>query len=235
MNNAKGEMLAKTKSTEKADFKKVLSADGSLTPQALPPLKQDMAADAAVATGATVAAAPTKSENDANVRQIMNQAQYLIKKGGGEMKVQMSPEGMGQIHMKVLVENGKVNVQMAADTQEAKKVIESGLSDLKNSLAAHKLSMDHVKVDVVNHANTDNNAQNQMNQNTDSREQNRQFWNRFSENFGSPSQQRDNFTDIPNLRGYPKKRADEALEPIANSSVKSYAGTSKGRGLNLVA
>jgi flagellar hook-length control protein FliK len=137
--------------------------------------------------------------------------------------------------MKVVVENGKVNVQMAAETAEAKKTLESGLSDLKNSLAAHKLSMDHVKIDVVNSANADNNLQNQTNQDQGGRDQTRQFWNKFGENFGSSSQQRENFTDIPNLRGYPRKRTDEALEPVRSAGVNKYAAAGKGKGLNLVA
>jgi flagellar hook-length control protein FliK len=236
LKSANGELLAKSKLNTKGEFKNVLSAEGALQAQALPLLKQDFTATATA--GATAAAgfvAPTPGENEANVRQIMNQAQYLIKQGGGEMKVQMSPEGMGPIHMKVMVENGKVNVQMVAETDEAKKTLESGLSYLKNSLAAHRLSMDHVKIDVVNSTNAENNTQNQMNQDSSGREQTRQFWNRFSENFGSSSQQRDGLADIPSMKGYPRKRTDSPLEPISSASVKQYAGAGKGKGLNLVA
>jgi flagellar hook-length control protein FliK len=234
MKNAKGEMLEKSKLSEKAEFKSVLGADGAPQAQALPPLKHDFSMTANEAAAAVPGIPAPSTEHEANIRQIMNQAQYLIKKGGGEMNVQMSPEGMGQIHMKVLVENGRVNVQMAAQTDEAKKTLESGLSDLKNSLAAHKLSMDHVKIDVVNSTNTENNTQSQMND-PGGREQTRQFWNKFTDNFGSPSQQRESFTDIPSMKGYAKKRTDSALEPIGPSSVRSYAASGKGSGLNLVA
>jgi len=234
MNTAKGEIHAKTKNAEKADFKQSLGLEGL---QAQPtPLKQDALAGTAAAVGTQAAPVPTKSENEANIRQIMNQAQYLIKKGGGEMKVEMTPEGLGKINMKVLVQDGKVNVQMAADTQEAKKTLESGLSELKNSLAAHKLSIDHVKIDVVGNTNTDNSAQNQTNQNNSgSRDQTRHFWNNFSENFGSGNQDRSGFADIPTMRGYPRPRTDKGLEPVQTASVKNYAGESKGKGLNLVA
>jgi flagellar hook-length control protein FliK len=234
MHTAKGEIQAKTKNTEKADFRQTLGLEGLHGQQA--PLKQDALAGGGVVAGAQTAPTATKAENEANVRQIMNQAQYLIKKGGGEMKVEMTPEGLGKIHMKVLVEDGKVNVQMAADTQEAKKTLESGLSELKNSLAAHKLSMDHVKIDVVGSTNTDNSTQNQMNQNNPgSRDQARQFWNNFSENFGSGNPDRSGFTDIPNLRGYPRPRSDKGIEPVQTASVNKYAAAGKGRGLNLVA
>lgn len=233
--SAQGEIREKTKNAEKLDFKKSLGAEG-LQAQQMPSLKQETDLSGAIVAGASTPAMATKAENEANVRQIMNQAQYLIKKGGGEMKVEMTPEGLGKIHMKVLVQDGKVNVQMAADTQEAKKTLESGISDLKNSLAAHKLSMDHVKIDVVAGANTDNNTQNQSNQNNPgSREQTQKFWNNFSENFGSHRQQRENFTDVPNLRGYARPRTDQPLEPIRSAGVNKYAAAGKGKGLDLVA
>ncbi len=231
---AKGGLEAKTKSAEKADFKQTLGLEGLQSQHV--PLKQEALVGSVAVAGAQAAPVATKTENEANIKQIMDQAQYLIKKGGGEMNVEMTPEGLGKINMKVLVQDGKVNVQMAADTQEAKKTLESGLSDLKNSLAAHKLSMDHVKIDVVGNANTDNSAQNQMNQNNSgSREQTRQFWNNFGDNFGSGNQDRSSFVDIPSLRGYPRPRSDKGIEPVETASVNKYAAAGKGKGLNLVA
>lgn len=232
--SAKGEVAAKDKTAKSLDFDSTLRMDG-IAPTPLKDLGSPAAAAVGGATAANFAGAAGKADAPADIRQIMNQAQYLIKKGGGEMKVEMTPEGMGKIHMKVLVENGKVNVQMSAETSEAKKVIEGGLSELKNSLAAHQLSVDHIKVDVVNNTNTDNTAQNQLNQNHQGRDQNRQFWNNFSENFGSPSQQRESFTDIPNMRGYARPRTDAPLEPVRSARVASYGASAKGKGLNLVA
>jgi len=234
MTAGKGETSTKTQSSEKTDFKQTLGLEGLQGHST--PIKHDALMGGAMVAGAQAAPAPTSTENETNIRQLMNQAQYLIKKGGGEMKVEMTPEGLGKINMKVLVQDGKVNVQMAADTQEAKKTLESSLSELKNSLAAHKLSMDHVKIDVVSGTNTDNNAQNQMNQNNPgSRDQSRQFWNNFSENFGSGKQDRSGFSDIPSLRGYPRPRSDKGLEPVQTASVSKYAAEGKGKGLNLVA
>lgn len=227
--HAKSEIAEKSKIESRSDFQKMMATDDAAGAR---PLEKHAEGDASLI--ANVNTKPTAAENEANVRQIMNQAQYLIKKGGGEMKVEMTPEGLGQIHMKVAVQDGKVNLQMQATSPEAKKALESGMSELKNSLAAHKLSMDHVKVDVVNKPNTENNTNQQMNQ-QNAREQTRQFWNHFSDSFGSPSQQRDNFTDIPNMRGYAQHRGDEPLRPVETSSVRKYAAAGKGRGLDLVA
>lgn len=192
--------------------------------------------EAAVPMAALAPGGPVNpGDNEAAVKQIMNQAQYLIKKGGGEMKVQMTPEGMGTIHLKVMLQDGKVNVQMSADTQDAKKTIESSLAELKTSLAAQKLSMENVKVDVVNSASADTATQNQTNMNgQNQRDQARQFWNQFNDNFGSQGR-RESFTELPNLKGY-GNRERNPLQPIEGTGAsRARAVEGKGRGLNLVA
>jgi flagellar hook-length control protein FliK len=219
---------------KKADFKSSLS--GLEGAQAAPikgeTLRPEMGMPMAAAPAA--AGAPTQAEHEAAVKQLMNQAQYLIKNGGGEMKVQMTPEGMGTIHLKVMLQDGKVNMQMSADTQEAKKTIESSLAELKTSLAAHKLSMENVKVDVVNSTSTDTATQNQTNMNGQHQrdQQTRQFWNQFNDNFGSQGRQ-DSLTAFQgNTRGYGKQR--DPLQPIETASATRKV-EGKGSGLNLVA
>ncbi len=176
-------------------------------------------------------------EKQENIQQIMNQAQYLIKKGGGEMKVKLSPEGLGDMHLKVMVENGKVNLQMATESNEAKKLFESSVSDLKNSLSAHKLSFDHIKIDVVNSTSTDV-ATRQDSNNTNSQSQyqgqkeTRQFWNQFQEQFGSRAQ-RDNFFDVPNLKGYGQKKRD-AMEPLTEAQ-RPRRADGRGNAIDVVA
>lgn len=92
---------------------------------------------------------PTEADEAANVKELINQAQVMIRKGGGEMKVQMTPEGLGEVTMKVAVENGQVSVEMVTDSNDAKKLIEKGLGDLKATLASHKLNVDQIKVDIT--------------------------------------------------------------------------------------
>ncbi|MGE9745847.1 flagellar hook-length control protein FliK [Bdellovibrio bacteriovorus] len=199
------------------------------------PIKgESLKMDAALPLAGTAPQAPVDAkENEAAVKQLMNQAQYLIKRGGGEMKVQMTPEGMGTIHLKVMLQDGKVNMQMSADTQEAKKAIESSLAELKTSLAAHKLSMENVKVDVVNSTSADTATQNQTNMNgNQQRDQARQFWNQFNENFGSQGR-KESFADMPSLKGYGGRR--DPLQPIETRSTPTRKVEGRGSGLNLVA
>ena len=231
---ARGTGEAVSKITEKLDFKQSLNGTEGAIAQ---PLKGDrLASDFYIPPTAAGMQAPRGAgEHEANVKQIMSQAQYLIQKGGGEVKVTMNPEGMGSIDLKVMLQDGKVNLQMSADTHEAKKVIESSLADLKTSLAVHKLSIENVKVDVVNSTSTDTATQNQTNMNGHGqRDQARQFWNQFNDNFGSQGR-RESLMDMPNLKGY-GNRERNPLNPIESSSVaRTRTVEGKGKGLNLVA
>ncbi|MDG0815362.1 flagellar hook-length control protein FliK [Bdellovibrio svalbardensis] len=227
---AKGKLTAKS-----AEFKSTMTGLEGLQAQ---PLKGEALKFDPMTPMAPVAPGQVAGEkNEAAVKQLMNQAQYLIKNGGGEVKVEMTPEGMGTIHLKVMLQDGKVNLQMSADTQEAKKTIESSLAELKTSLAAHKLSMENVKVDVVNSTSTDTATQNQPNMNGQGQnnKEARQFWNQFNDNFGNQGR-RESFGEFQNIKGYGGKSRDP-LQPIDSAGAKtaSRAVEGKGSGLNLVA
>ncbi len=101
---------------------------------------------------------------DTNVNEILKQAQYLVKQGGGEVSVRMSPEGMGEVHLKVMLDNGKMNLELNAQDKNIQKLIQDNLSDLKSSLAAHQISVEHVtlnsKVATVESMHKANDSQN---------------------------------------------------------------------------
>jgi flagellar hook-length control protein FliK len=179
-----------------------------------------------------------EKESDINIKQIMNQTQYMIKKGGGEATVRMSPEGLGQVHLKVILNEGKVNIQMSAENNEAKKIIESHIGDLKATLNTHKLSVDQVKVDVGNQlANQNDNSQNSSQFRQDpGREQARQFLGQFRD---ENSNRRDPFYEMPGIKSYADKtRGPDPLKSSAESrsaAMNRYKGSGKGSGLDLVA
>ncbi len=183
---------------------------------------------------------------DANVKRVLSQANFLIKKGGGEVKVQLNPEGLGEIRLMVAVNDGKVGIQMQASSQEAKNMIEGGFSELKKSLSNHNLSMDAVQVDVVKSLSTDMSAQggrsgfdsqqsSQQSSQQDPRQSTQQFWSQFHQNFGSPHQQGKSYAELrwDNLGS---ARKTEPLEPVTSSAAaKKRVVGSKGSGLNMVA
>lgn len=185
----------------------------------------------------------TPGAHKANMQQIMNQAQYMIRKGGGEANVQMTPEGLGKVHMRVVVNEGKVSLEMSAETKEAKKILENSISDLRTSLGQHKMSIEHVKVDVGNQSSDSKYSDSQNSQNRqqdlsrdmgrqDGRDQARQFWSEFRD-----GEQRNQFIPSPGLRGYSGDRQKAPLQPSSSTAVseRRYVGSGKGLGVDLVA
>jgi flagellar hook-length control protein FliK len=216
---------------------------GDMTSKSLPSATPTFA-------GAMAAQSQSSAENNPNVRQIMNQAQYMIKKGGGEAKIQLNPEGLGEIHMKVAVRDGKVDLHIATQTHEAKKLVESSMQELRDSLNHKNLGMEAVKVDVGNHLAGDKHhsdqqmhdqgQQRQMDMRQDlSREQSksqaREFWNQFNDDGGFS--RRAALLDSPGIRAYGGSRRAAPLPPAETSapSDRRYVQSGKGRGIDLVA
>lgn len=191
---------------------------------------------------------PNAEQRSEAISQLMNQGKYLIKKGGGEMKIQMSPEGLGKLHMKVVVSEGKVDVQLKTETTEAKKALESSLSELKSSLGAHKLNLEQIRVDVSqkfsdsgttfsDSGQKPSDSRNDLTRDQgrdSSRDQARQFLGEFRDgNFS----QRSFMFDSPKTSRYFSGPSVDPLKPspIKESSMKRYSGQGKGSGLDLVA
>lgn len=227
-----GKPQLSTKKTDGEEMKSMLAAS----------LGASVETKESPASSAPIAAPLTQAEispdvADRNIQNVMQQAQYLVKNGGGEMKVKMTPEGLGEIQLVVELKEGRVQLHMAAENKETKKMLESSISDLKESLSQQKISLDSVKVDSVVRTNVENQAngngqpgQNQ-NQNQEHRDT-RQFWNQFQENFGGRSQ-REALFEAPKAKGYaPKKSA--TLAPATEVSAASRSN-GKSSGLNLVA
>lgn len=168
-----------------------------------------------------------------NIEKLADQAQMIVFKGGGEAVVKLNPDGMGEVRLKVLVQDGKVNLEMATETKEAKKLIESSISELRNSLAGHKLTIEQVKVDVGNQASTDSQNQKSMDARPDLN-QGRQFMSQFRDEM---SGRRDSFIEMPGLKGYQPKRSQP--DPIGAAPEVSSASRSlspgRGQRMNLVA
>lgn len=83
------------------------------------------------------------------VNDLVDKAQIMVHEGGGEMKVTLSPEGLGEVAMRVSVNEGKVQVQMITESDEAKRLIERQLGELKGQLNNNQLQVDTIKIDTA--------------------------------------------------------------------------------------
>ncbi len=194
---------------------------------------------ASAAAGAAATAQPkgeTDAMKDANVREVMNQAKYLVTAGGGEMTVKMTPEGMGEVNLKVMLENGKINIEMNAQDKEVKKMLEDSLSDLKSSLASHQMRVEHVKINNVTAVDTQNQAQFQSDANSsNSSFQNRQQQEMNFQNFANSNSGRGNREH--GSQSYQNSQQQSVQTPTAKSAQgrAAYTAANKGSSVNMVA
>lgn len=89
----------------------------------------------------------TESDVNENVKEIISRAEFLSRKGGGEMKIQLKPEGLGEVNLKVNSKNGQVSIQMVTQTEETRKILEKGLGDLRHNLMTQKLNVESIRVE----------------------------------------------------------------------------------------
>lgn len=172
--------------------------------------------------------APKMSENQEaqNVRNVVDQAQVMIRNGGGEMKVKLNPEGIGEVTLKVVSEGGRVNVEMIASNAETKRMLERGLGDLRETLASHKLNIDHVKVGSTEQTSK------QMDQQL--QDQQSRFAQQFMEDFRRENQAwRQGFVDMPGIRNYRSQTTDGS--GMGGITPQQSSGKREGRRLDLVA
>jgi hypothetical protein len=76
---------------------------------------------------------------------------------GGEMKIHLRPEGLGELHVKVTTQGQQVGLQIQASDENAKKILQDSMSTLKESLASQNLSLAKVDVSIA-HAFSGNDA-----------------------------------------------------------------------------
>ena len=218
-------------------------AQGSMTPlnanaQSLPQESLKQGAFAGALAGAGVAGAHSAQSKD-NVQQVIQQAQYVLKKGGGDAVVKMNSEALGDVHLKVSVADGRVNVQMSTATREAKDLLEASMKDLKNSIGAHNLKIDHIKVDVGNNSSeTGRFAQKDPGSQFQGHSQKSPSQNLGSEGFANSSRQGGREPNRSDVRGPDEIANLESLRSVgrsARSASQRYVGQGRGTGLNLVA
>lgn len=162
------------------------------------------------------------------VPELVDKAQILVHDGGGEMKVTMSPDGLGEVAMRVSVNDGKVQVQMVTESDEAKRMIERHVGELKGSLTQNNLHIDSIKVDTASNLGKQleqqyHDAQRQMaHQTLEQFRQDQQGWRR-------------SFFEVPAAKQY-KGQADALRDVAAPGTVSASARKSDAkRRLDLVA
>ncbi len=85
------------------------------------------------------------------VGQIVDQVRLLINNDGrSEMRLQLRPESLGKLDVRVVVEDGMVTVRLGTESLATRGLIESNLNHLKHAFNEHGLRADQVVVYVNN-------------------------------------------------------------------------------------
>jgi flagellar hook-length control protein FliK len=168
---------------------------------------------------------PTPSEMKENIREIIRGAQVMVQDGGGEMKMKLKPEGLGELNLKVLVKGSEVSVEVLTASDEAKKILEKGLHELKSSLSAQKLSVEHIRIDTAQSI-----PQQMLQDRQDSLERN--FQQRFLQDFMQQNQERRGQTWGV---GPARVLSSQTQEPASNELEAASRRRAAQRRLDLVA
>lgn len=75
-------------------------------------------------------------------------------RGGGEMKLVIHPEEMGEVKLKIGAKGGKIEVQVTTESREVADLIKSGSRDLENSLGEQNLQLTRFEVTVADNVVT---------------------------------------------------------------------------------
>lgn len=89
---------------------------------------------------------PVKTSEVLN--QVLEQAKVIIGQDKSEMIIQLKPDHLGKIELKVVTEQGIVAAKFIAESQQVKEIIETNMQLLKDALEKQGISVDSVNVQV---------------------------------------------------------------------------------------
>ena len=83
------------------------------------------------------------------VSQLVNRASLMIRNGQSEMHIDLKPETLGRISMRIATENQRVSVHVVAENAAARDAIESNLGQLRADLAVQGIEIDSFDVEMM--------------------------------------------------------------------------------------
>ncbi|MEK8023393.1 MAG: flagellar hook-length control protein FliK, partial [Candidatus Hydrogenedentota bacterium] len=78
--------------------------------------------------------------------QIVQNAKLTVTNGKGEATIKLNPEFLGKVEMKIVVEEGKVNVKFTVENNAVRQAIADNVQDLRKNLAESGLEVENVTI-----------------------------------------------------------------------------------------
>lgn len=91
-------------------------------------------------------AQPRPWYGDAIIRQVAEQIQLRVGKGQSEMQLEIKPEHLGPLTLKVSIEDGLVTANFTVARGMVKDILQANLSELRNALEQQGLKVDQFNV-----------------------------------------------------------------------------------------
>lgn len=82
------------------------------------------------------------------IKQVVNNAKILITNNKKEMTINLNPEHLGKLTLKVVSENGSLSAKILTENDTVKQAIESNMDSLKESLKNQGLEISQFSVSV---------------------------------------------------------------------------------------
>lgn len=82
------------------------------------------------------------------INQIVKKAELVITDTQSEMRMQLEPENLGKLTLKIAIEKGLVTAKFEAESHEVKQIIESSFNELKNLLQEKGFGVQNISVSV---------------------------------------------------------------------------------------
>lgn len=108
----------------------------------------------------TIPKAPIVDKTEV-LAQLVKKAELLVGKTNSEMIMQLDPENLGKVTLKIAVERGNVTATFIAENQQVKALIESNTSSLREMLQEKGMNISAINVSVNQHSGENSNWQNQ--------------------------------------------------------------------------
>lgn len=83
-------------------------------------------------------------------QSIVKSGQLLLSTGVADLRLRLKPEQLGDLRLRIMMEEGILSATLHAQSQQVKEILESSLSTLKQSLKDHGIQVDKFVVTTGN-------------------------------------------------------------------------------------
>jgi hypothetical protein len=87
------------------------------------------------------------------MQQVVERVHATINHGANEIRMRLHPDNLGEVHLKIQVENDVVMAKIRVENQQVKQIIENNFQSLRDALAEHNMQAGDFDVNVNSHDN----------------------------------------------------------------------------------